>query len=507
MKTMKRIATIMLAVCLLLPGGSLVVNAADGRVSFTDPKTKTGETVEVACALRAATGSLETFDVTLKYDPEFLAFENGEAGVTKESDGVLKFSGKGNGTGRIGFKMNFQALKVGTTKIEVTDSSGFLTSGEDVTCTNGNSTIKITQGTAPVTATSGNEAKVMVGDKEYSLMADFPKTSIPVGFTEGTITYDGGEQKIVQNETGTIKLGYLVDAEGKGNFFLYNAEDATFSPYTQVTVSPTTAITILKADKGMKVPSDYQEVKLTLNEHEFPAWQDKKHDGFYLVYAMNQNGEKSFYQYDTQEESYQRFIVDDAANSKENAKNAGKIEEIFNKNLSVIMLVTGLGLLLAIIVIIVLAIKLRHRNLELDDLYGDIDMEDEEDPLSVGADNMNKRNQFKKQPREAKGSKRKEEELEDDFEDFDDDFEDDFEEDDFKNKGYEEDDYEDDFDFENGFEVNFDDSDFADESDDYYEEEKPAKKARKVEKREDDFDYEDEYDDDDDFEVDFIDLD
>ena len=209
MKIMKRIAALMLAVCLILPGFSLVVNAAEGRVSFTDPETKTGETVEVACALRTTTGALETFEVTLKYDPEFLTFESGDNGVTKESDGVLKFSGQGDGTGRIGFTMNFQALQVGTTKIEVTESSGNLTDGDSVNCTNGNSTIKIAKGTAAVTAPSGNERKVTVNDREYSLSGNFQSSDIPVGFTEGTMTYDGGEQKIVKNETGTVQLGYL----------------------------------------------------------------------------------------------------------------------------------------------------------------------------------------------------------------------------------------------------------------------------------------------------------
>ena len=50
----------------------------------------------------------------------------------------------------------------------------------------------------------------------------------------------------VRQENGNITLGYLVDAEGKGDFFLYNEEDATFSPYVQVTVSPSTSIVLLE---------------------------------------------------------------------------------------------------------------------------------------------------------------------------------------------------------------------------------------------------------------------
>lgn len=318
MKIMKKIAALMLALCLTIPMYSVMSYAASGRVSFTDLQAKTGETVEVACALRAGSGSLESFNITLKYDPSLLSFQEG-SGVTKESDGVLKFSGKGDGTNKIRFTMKFQALKAGTTKIEVTDSTGTVTGGETVECVNGSSTIQIAEGTNTPAATpeqpqeenggDANQNGITISGKSYQFSEEFASTSIPVGFVETKLPYDGGERKFVRQENGSITLGYLVDGEGKGDFFLYNEEDATFSPYVQVTVSPSTSIVLLEKSKGVKVPSGYQQVKLTVNEHEFPAWQDKEHEGFYLVYAMDSNGTKGFYQYDTTQESYQLSLI------------------------------------------------------------------------------------------------------------------------------------------------------------------------------------------------------
>ena len=205
MKIMKKIAAFMLALCLTIPMYSVMSYAASGRVSFTDLQTKTGETVEVACALRAGSGSLESFNITLKYDPSSLAFQEGN-GVTKESDGVLKFSGKGDGTNKIRFTMKFQALKVGTTKIEVTDSTGTVTGGEAVECVNGTSTIQIAEGTNPPAATpeqpqgensgDASQSGITISGKSYQFSEEFASTSIPVGFVETKLSYDGGERKL-----------------------------------------------------------------------------------------------------------------------------------------------------------------------------------------------------------------------------------------------------------------------------------------------------------------------
>lgn len=468
MKIMKKIAALMLTLCLTIPMYSVMSYAASGRVSFTDLQTKTGENVEVACALRAGTGSLESFNITLKYDPASLSFKEGN-GVTKESDGVLKFSGKGDGTNKIRFTMKFQALKAGTTKIEVTDATGTVTGGETVECVNGTSTIQIAEGENPPAATpeqsqgenGGDTAQngITISGKSYQFSEDFASSSIPVGFVETKLSYDGSERKFVRQENGNITLGYLVDAEGKGAFFLYNEEDATFSPYVQVTVSPSTSIVLLEKSKGVKVPSGYQKVKLTVNEHEFPAWQDKKNEGFYLVYAMDSKGTKGFYQYDTAQESYQRYVTDGTDAADKTTAKVSKLNNFITENLSMVILCTGLGILLLIIIIIVLAIKLRHRNLELDDLYEeyDIDVEDDDKFISFADE---KELEEKTPVVEQEDDDFFEEETENGFENEEDDFIEDFDAEDFDSEDLDEEDFDDD-------DEDFEDFDFDDDDDDF----------------------------------------
>ncbi len=484
MKIMKKLAAFVLALSLAFPMYSIVGYAADGNVSFTDPGTKTGETVEVTCALRAGGQGLKSFDITLKYDPEYLAFESGDEGVTKESDGVLKYSGTSNGENRIGFNMKFVALKVGSTKVEVQESTGVTAGGETITCANGNSTVKIEQGTKEVQmpATGAQDVPVTVDGVSYNLSDNFKNADIPSGFTETKLSYEGTERRFVQDEQGATILGYLVNEQGEGNFFLYNPSTSEFSAYVMVTVSPSTTIVLQKEEKGLKIPEGYQEVKLTVNDNEFPAWQNVNEEGFYLVYAMNSStGEKGFYQYDTVEESYQRFAGGDAAAVQEKEASSNKIVKLVEENLMIVLIAVAALVLLLLIVVIVLAVKLRHRNLELDDLYehgaGDVDeledLEDLDDLDEVVEEPVSKekglfKNRFKKS---------KEEELEDD-----DDFDSFRIDDEYDDEMYEDDDFDDDY-YEG-------DDDFDDSYDDDY-----------------DYDFDDDDETDEEYDVDFIDLD
>lgn len=46
---------------------------------------------------------------------------------------------------------------------------------------------------------------------------------------------------------------------------------------------------------------------MTVEGKEFPAWQNTDASSYYVVYAVNSDGEEGFYQYDTVDETYQRY--------------------------------------------------------------------------------------------------------------------------------------------------------------------------------------------------------
>lgn len=131
------------------------------------------------------------------------------------------------------------------------------------------------------------------------------------------MTFNGEERKFVANDAG-VYLGFLMDDAGKGKFFLFNTEDATFAPFAQIAISDTTSLIVVDAPKSAKLPSSYQEVDMTVQEENFPAWSDPSNSRYYVIYALNtRTGEKSFYQYDTEDGTYQYFEAPKEETKKE----------------------------------------------------------------------------------------------------------------------------------------------------------------------------------------------
>lgn len=467
MRIIKKISIILLALTLCVPSISMVAYAADGSITFTDPETKVGDMVNIKCAVRSDSGDIGEVELALDYDSESLRFDSGD-GVTEDGDGALTYTGTGNSS-EVTFTMKFQALKEGSAQVSITSATVNSGYGSTLSMEEGNSTVTIGEGDpskikdeeeetedeekdgddAP--AAAAGDMQVVVDGTTYTLTDKFADADIPAGYSRTTVSLEGEDRQMVENESGNICLGYLVDSDDVGDFFIYNEEDATFAPYEEIAISDTTSIIVLSDTSKVKLPGSYNEVGLTLNDKEFPVWQDKEHDGYYIIYAMNNNGETGYYQYDSDEGTYQRVEISAAEEKKEKKDNSflGKFKGFFDKNFPVMFVVLCLLGIVFIVLIIVLAVKLRNRNLELDDLYDEygIDLEDEEPPVKEKEKEKKTRFGFRK---------REDDEDEDDFDEDtfgglaiskinldDDDFdEDDFDEDDFDEDDFDEDDFE-----------------------------------------------------------------
>ncbi len=444
MKAVKKINAVLLALVFYVLCVPMTAYAADGSITFTDPETAVGEMVDVKCVVRSDTGELGDVKISLSYDSASLRFESGE-GVSENGSGSLVYTGTG-GTTEVSFTMQFQALAEGSAKVSLADVS--VTSGYGATLLfeEGDSTVSIGPGdpskiktdSAAPTASAG-DMQVEVNGTSYTLTDNFADADIPTGYTRTSVTLDGQERQMVTNESGMIYLGYLLGGQNSGEFYIYNDENATFSPYEEITISDTTSIVVLSDTSKVKLPNSYQEAKLTLNEKEFPVWQDNEHDGYYILHAMNSSGKTGYYQYDVGEGTYQRIEISAKEEKKDNDSSLiGKIRGLVDNHLQLMVVIMGLGSLAVFILIIVLAVKLRNRNLELDDLYDEygIDMEDGEPEKPAVKDKKSKSGVAAKAARHKYQDNFFEDEDDFDEDDFD---EDDFDEDDFDEEDFEED--------------------------------------------------------------------
>ena len=384
MKMMKKLATLLLAVCLVLPGFSMVAQAAEGDIMFTDPTTKVGETLELRGVLKADS-NIEDRTISMTYDTTMLKFIEGE-NVTETSEGNLTYEVLGQkDTDRVEFIMKFDVLKEGTTEVKVTDYKAWNTNNDEINCAKGSSTIVIEAGegtaTDPETPAETTGVTVDVNGVSYTLTSTFADTDIPKGFSKTTFDYQGTECQAVANEAASVFLGYLVDANGAGSFYLYLMDSASFVPYEPIEISDTVVIALLSNTSEVSLPTTYAPTEVIVNGNAYPAWQSMEDTTRCILYALNSNGEKALYQFDTTEGTYQRFEAPtDVEEEKDEESMLGELADILKNNLDVVVLGAGLGIIVLLILVIILSVKLYNRNAELDELYDEygIDLDEEE---------------------------------------------------------------------------------------------------------------------------------
>lgn len=386
MKTMKKLTTFMLTVCLLVACFSMSAFAADGKIMFTDPQAKAGETVEVTGVVQKSAGNFGKIEIAMKYDTDMLKFKSGD-GITESEAGKITYVGDAtHDTGdRKEFKFSFTALKEGTTKIEITSATIKNVSGTVLDYTKGSSTVTIAEGegttTAPTTSptVTTTDATVEVNGISYKIANEFPEDAIPEGYEAAKLDYDLVEYDVVYSEEFGLYLAYLVNEENAGDFFMYVEADATFAPYEEIEVTDTLKIALLSDVSDVVLPEEYKATTVALNDHDFPAWQVENADGFCILYAINNNGEKSLYQLDNTEGTYQRFIAPEVNHEFADDSFIGKLSSLLENHLDYVILGTGLGFLLFLLIIIVLSVKLYNRNAELDEIYDEYGIDLDED--------------------------------------------------------------------------------------------------------------------------------
>lgn len=389
MKTMKKIATWILVFSFMVSCLSMVAYAADGKIMFTDPQAKAGETVEIKGVVERTSGNMGKIEIIMTYDSAMLKFKSGD-GVTETEAGKITYSADvARETGRRKeFVMKFDALKAGTTKLKIASATVKDVSGNTKNYTKGSSAVTIAEGatipttapdTTPTVPSTGTGATVDVNGKTYTISNAIPQNEIPKGYVASTLEYDLVNYNVVKSETSGLVLAYMIGADNSGDFFMYVEEDATFAPYEEVVVSDAITIALLTDVSGIELPEEYTQTTVVLNGQDFPAWQNSENPDFCILYAINSKGETSLYQFDSSEGTYQRFAAPEVVVEEENDSFIGKLSELLKNHLDYVILGTGLGFLLFVLIIVILSVKLYNRNAELDEIYDEYGIDDEEE--------------------------------------------------------------------------------------------------------------------------------
>lgn len=441
MKKVKKIIVSFLLMCMLCVGMTCVASATTAEFRFSDPQTSVGAEVEVTAKVSSAR-ALNTIQATLSYDKTKLRFISGDDATG--GDGTITISRNDENAGTsMEFNLTFQALDEGTTSIEVAKVDGIDNNGVALEVTSGSSSVSISEGDKSLiqeedTGSVADGTEVKVGKTKYIVTDDFSDTIIPDGFVRDTLKFEGTDHQIIKQESSGALAMYLTPEKGgDADFYLYDSDTGSFSQLEVIEVAKGRYIIPLSDDGKLSLPDQYQKATLTLNGKEFDTWQDTNDAEYYIVYAMNSDGEKTTYRYDTTDGTYQKYTPSVGSASSGTTTNNGKgiwgkILNFVESFLDIVVIIAFVLFVVLLIAVIVTSVKLHYRDLELDDLYDEygIDMDEEEEEKKIQKKAAKKADKAKKKakksskkPVSAKESSRYDYD-EDEFEDYEDDFDD-----------------------------------------------------------------------------------
>lgn len=192
-----------------------------------------------------------------------------------------------------------------------------------------------------------NPIEVTINKKKYTVSKKEIGLKVPSGFIKTKVIINKEEVVGYSNSFTGYLIVALVDEDGKADWFIYNQKNGTYTKYSEFK-SNGLRLVIMEAKKK-DVPYKYKKCKVEINNEIVDGYALQLGSTYRLVYALNMDtGEKAFYLYDMQENTFQRFYNTQV--------------EIYRDLLKKLEIgVIGLGALIAILFIIIISQALVNR--------------------------------------------------------------------------------------------------------------------------------------------------
>lgn len=238
-----------------------------------------------------------------------------------------------------------------------------------------------------------NWKKFDINGTEWTMVNDIPEDVVPVGFEHSKTVIDGLEYNTLHGTFGDITLVYLQSESGNG-LFVYDA--AQNAAYEFVRINSESHFIVVLLPKVDDVPEGYNEISLSIEgKGVATAYQtkaEKKDDqtkDFYLVYAMNDNGESGWYTYDSVDGTYMRteLSTPTVAQEENDTTKSELVPGIANKYLVLAAILVLIIIILALLLLVVIVKnKKRTANEENDEEDDTKEFDIEENDIEANDD-------------------------------------------------------------------------------------------------------------------------
>lgn len=241
-----------------------------------------------------------------------------------------------------------------------------------------------------------NWKKFDINGTEWTMVNDIPEDVVPEGFEHSKTVIDGLEYNTLHGTFGDITLVYLQSESGNG-LFVYDA--AQNAAYEFVRINSESHFIVVILPKVDDVPEGYNEVSLSIEgKGVATAYQtkaektDDQTKDFYLVYAMNDNGESGWYTYDSVDGTYMRteLSTPTVAQEENNTTKSELVPGIANKYLVLAAILVLIIIILALLLLVVIVKnKKRTANEENDEEDDTKEFDIVEDYIEENSDEEN----------------------------------------------------------------------------------------------------------------------
>lgn len=230
-----------------------------------------------------------------------------------------------------------------------------------------------------------NWKKFDINGTEWTMVNDIPEDVVPEGFEHSKTVIDGLEYNTLHGTFGDITLVYLQSESGNG-LFVYDAAQNT--AYEFVRINSESHFIVVLLPKVDDVPEGYNEISLFIEgKGVATAYQtkaektDDQTKDFYLVYAINDNGESGWYTYDSVDGTYMRteLSTPTVAQEENDTTKSELVPGIANKYL-VLAAILVLIIIILLLLLIVSAVKNRK--------YKAMDYHDDDDDVDDAAEDV-----------------------------------------------------------------------------------------------------------------------
>lgn len=230
-----------------------------------------------------------------------------------------------------------------------------------------------------------NWKRFNINGTEWTMVNDIPEDVVPEGFEHSKTVIDGLEYNTLHGTFGDITLVYL-QSESGNRLFVYDA--AQNAAYEYVRINSESHFIVVLLPKVDDVPEEYNEVSLSIEgKGVATAYQtkaektDDQTKDFYLVYAINDNGESGWYTYDSVDGTYMRTELGTptVAQEENDTTKSELVPGIANKYL-VLAAILVLVIVILLLLLIVSAVKNRK--------YKAMDYHDDDDDVDDAAEDV-----------------------------------------------------------------------------------------------------------------------